>query len=269
MLLRAIVTQLILPPTLNLVLLILGLLLGLRQRTLGRILVWFSVSTLFLLSVPWVKEQIYLPLENRPPVRIADIKALDPAHTAMVVLGGGLREYVPEFSTPAAGDSSVRRLLYAHHLLQQVKLPVLISGGHPRDTRVTVASRMGELLQQLGDNPRWLEEASRTTWENAVDSAAWLKRNDIQTVVLVTDAWHMRRSVQSFVAQGLNVVAAPTGYRSTTPDGVLAWLPEAKSFHESVTAIHEWLGLLMYHFSYGTTAAPPTGPNGVIPVRAR
>lgn len=270
MLIRTLLTELALPPTLNLILLLAGLLLmALRHRALGAALAALAVATLFLCAVPWVKEQLYRPLEPYPPVSVPQLKALDPDHTAIVVLGGGLRDHSPEYELPSVSDNSMRRVYFVRHLLDQVTLPVLLSGGKPSGVDVSEANRMGLVLRQLGFEPRWLEEHSRTTWENAVNSAVLLKLSGIDTVVLVTDAWHMRRGVDCFLAQGLNVMAAPTGFRSTSYDGVRKWLPEGKSLAQSVAALHEWLGLLVYHvsyrdFSYGIGAVPAPDARGVI-----
>jgi len=56
-----------------------------------------------------------------------------------------------------------------------------------------------------------LENDSENTAENAFYSAEILREKNIKTIILVTSAMHMPRSVALFEAQGLNVIPAPTG----------------------------------------------------------
>lgn len=51
------------------------------------------------------------------------------------------------------------------------------------------------------------------TADNARLSAAMLKAEDIERIVLVTHAFHMPRARQLFAAEGLSVAAAPTDFR--------------------------------------------------------
>jgi uncharacterized SAM-binding protein YcdF (DUF218 family) len=64
---------------------------------------------------------------------------------------------------------------------------------------------------------RWVEPMSRTTHENAVRTAAMLKREGIDRIVLVTHVFDTRRAIAEFEAQGLSVVAAATGGSGTGP----------------------------------------------------
>ena len=265
MLIRTILTTLAMPPALNLLLVVLGFVLVWRFRVLGRLLMAAGILSLAALALPWVKSQLYQPLEIYPALQSDRLPALDPAHTAIVVLGGGTIGFAEEFQQEALKANSLQRVYYASHLLQSVSLPVLITGGMVFNTELSEAYLMGQALTRLGTPPRWLEQQSRTTWENAVYTAKVLQAEGVDTIVLVTDAWHMRRSVESFHAQGFNVLPAPTGFRSGTYDDVRRFVPESYSLDQSRDALHEWLGILVYRISYGTTAAPAPDARGVVP----
>src|SRR5262249_37927778 len=56
--------------------------------------------------------------------------------------------------------------------------------------------------------------SSRTTYENAVESARLLNDRDMPRVVLVTDAAHLRRAVACFRKQGLDVIPCGSHYRA-------------------------------------------------------
>jgi len=247
---RSVLTQLMLPPALNFALLLLGLLLLLRYRRLGQSIIVFALATLWLLSLPWVKYQMYLALENHPPLEQSLLQTLDGDRTAIVVLGGGMRGFAPEYGHEGLMDGSIRRVIYAAEVASHRTLPILVSGGGYDDTSDTEAALMGQILTRMQLAPRWLEDRSRNTWENAGFSAPMLRHDGIDTVVLVTDAWHMRRAVACFQAQGLKVVPAPTDFRSGTYSDFRSLLPERLAIYQNGDAIREWLGILTYSLQY-------------------
>jgi len=95
------------------------------------------------------------------------------------------------------------------------------------------------LARDLSTVPRWVEDQSRNTHENAVLSAQILEREKVNRVVLVTSATHMRRAAAEFRAHGLDVVPAPV----TVPapgEGLLAdWVPSVGGLRESYAALYE------------------------------
>ena len=93
---------------------------------------------------------------------------------------------------------------------------------------------------------RWREVESRDTWQNAKFSAALLRPAGVTRVLLVTHAWHMRRSVLAFERAGLTVIPAPVR-RDRMPSFELGdFLPTAESWEVSYFALHEWVGLAYY-----------------------
>jgi uncharacterized SAM-binding protein YcdF (DUF218 family) len=90
-----------------------------------------------------------------------------------------------------------------------------------------------------------LEGGSRTTRENALQVAALLGDRCQQPWLLVTSAWHMPRSLPEFEAVGCRVTPYPVDFR--TGDAT-DWTEYslARSLLLWQTALHEWLGLLVY-----------------------
>lgn len=267
MLIRGFLTALAMPPAVNLILILGGLLLSLRYRRMGRGLALLGLVSLLVLALPWTKLKIYEQLESYRALKVAQLNEVTPQPGAIVVLGGGMVRFADEYRQMRLTDGSVRRTLYAATLAQQTGLPVLITGGGTSEEAPdeVEAGRMGEVLTQLGVQPRWLETRSRTTWENAIYSAPMLKAEGIDTVILLTDAWHMRRSVEAFHAQGLNIIPAPTAFRNGAYNDIRAFVPDRTALEEVGDAIREWLGILTYRLSYGTRAAPPPDAQGVVP----
>jgi len=107
------------------------------------------------------------------------------------------------------------------------------------------------LRDDFGTSARWMEERSRTTWENAEFSAQLLAEHGIKRVVVVTQAWHMQRSRWSFEQQGLQVIPAPVGFLGTDNARPLGgWLPESKAIWQNGQLLNEAVGLVGYKMFY-------------------
>jgi uncharacterized SAM-binding protein YcdF (DUF218 family) len=174
-------------------------------------------------------------------------KALAPQ--AIVILGGGIRHDSREKPHANTLNSrSAQRVHYGAHLAKGSNLPVLVSGGVLPSLSVSEAEVMARVLKEdYGVEPRWVEEKSLDTFGNARESAAILKAEGITRVVLVTQAYHMRRSALVFEAQGLQVLKAPVGFMGGVgADLNLAWLPSASGIESTYLASHELIGLLLY-----------------------
>ena len=110
---------------------------------------------------------------------------------------------------------------------------------------------MKDVLAVMGVAPQhlWLENASLDTHDNAVNSARLLKAKGKQRILLVTSAFHMRRSVALFTAQGLDVVPAPTDFQQPVAQQLLpAWLPVVGSLYQTTDALHEIVGYWVYRW---------------------
>jgi len=76
-------------------------------------------------------------------------------------------------------------------------------------------------------------------------SARMLEDAGIKRVILVTDAWHMRRSVERFRSAGLEVIPAPTNYATQPGLSPVDFLPTTSGLFNSNRAFHEWIGILV------------------------
>lgn len=138
----------------------------------------------------------------------------------IVLLGGGTEPDVSPRSmveVNASGD----RVLYAVKLLQEGAAPqVLLSGGDIDflyDSPSTPADDMATLMEMLGV-PRenmLIQNASYNTQQDAEFSCKMIKEQGFDSVILVTSAFHMPRSVALFEAQGCPVIPAPVDFSIT------------------------------------------------------
>ncbi|MFP5415138.1 MAG: YdcF family protein, partial [Gammaproteobacteria bacterium] len=78
---------------------------------------------------------------------------------------------------------------------------------------------------------------------NAALSAPLLQRDGVRRIALVRHAWHLRRAVPLFEAQGLVVVPAGIRFSSIRLDSVFDLVPTPNGLRDSTYALHEWLGI--------------------------
>jgi len=232
----------LLPPLLLVILLAAGLLLRRRRPRLAMSLILFSTAALYILSTPWVGGLLLKSLEISAPVRSGTIATAG----AIVVLAGGRRTAEAEYGGDTLNGISLERLRYAAFLHRASGLPILVTGGTPGSTKTEGRIMQHALRSDYGISPAWVEESSRTTWDNARLSAPLLKQHGIQRIVLVTHAWHLRRAVPLFEAQGLSVIPARIQFSSTRIDSIFDLLPTTAGLRDSTFALHEWLGILWY-----------------------
>ncbi|MDE2598468.1 MAG: YdcF family protein [Rhodocyclaceae bacterium] len=235
---------LLLPPTAPLLLVIAGLLLQRRRRKAGTIVCWCGVLYAVLAILPAAVGLALNPLESAAPP-MAAASAADAQ--AIVILGGGQRGFAPEYGVPTVNAVTLERLRYGARLARETGLPIMVCGGNASDRNPAEATLMAEALSvDFGVKPMWQETRSATTAENARYGAEMLRQAGITRIVLVTHAAHMRRALDYFRAQGLQVVPAPTSFLLTPAhdEESLFYPPSAGSAFAGWYAAHEWAGLL-------------------------
>lgn len=171
---------------------------------------------------------------------------------AIVIFSGGI--YAPSGPRRHAemDEDTLHRCLHAVRLYSAgPPLPIVVSGGkveadHPGPSCAAV---MGEFLRQLGvkDSDLLLEERSRSTYENAVESAKLLRERGLQRVWLVVDAVDMPRALLCLRKQGIEVLPAPCHYRAVNFElSFFSFIPSPGAAQGFRRVWHEWLGLAWY-----------------------
>jgi uncharacterized SAM-binding protein YcdF (DUF218 family) len=233
----------LLPPLSLVLLLAAGLIFHRRRPRLAMSLILLSTAALYTLSTPWVGGLLLKTLEVSRPI---DADAPQKAD-AIVVLGGGRRIGSAEYDGDTLNGISLERLRYAAYLHRTSGLPILVTGGKPGGGTLAEGRIMQHVLQTEYDIPaRWVEDAALTTWDNAYLSAQQLKPGKIQHILLVTHAWHLRRAIPLFEAQGLDVIPAGIQFSGTRIDSIVDCLPTPAGLRDSTFALHEWLGIMWY-----------------------
>lgn len=244
-----IVALLATPPTVIVVIGLLGLFLTIWRRWLGGIVIAFAFVVLGVLSVPLIGKRLLAQLET--PFRAA-VVAPDRAAVgvqAIVILGGGRSPDAPEYGGDTVSEYTLERLRYGARLARLTGLPILVSGGSVFGEEQSEAALMQQTLERdFGVKVKWVEGASRTTLENAQRTKALLTEAGIRRVYLVTHAWHMARAQWAFVETGLDAVPAPMGFTSVAKSDLtpLGYLPTSGGLQSSALALRERIGFYWY-----------------------
>ena len=203
--LNKIVGAIVNPIAITLIVMMIGMLVGAKGRkrlSLG--LIGGSAFWLWLWSTPMMCRWVGLGLEREWPVVLAeDASRAD----AIVILGGGMGANTNVYKYAEMGGGA-DRVWHAARLWKAGKAPVLVASG-TGELHSTVP-----LLRDLGipDTAIVVEDKARNTEENA--KFVEEKVGEGKRVLLVTSAWHMRRSMLMFkkYAPNLEIIPAATDY---------------------------------------------------------
>jgi len=227
-----------------------------RRRLLGWSLLLLAALGTWLMCTTLAGSALQNFLAMPPRVLntsdIADLKKSQ--KTAIVVLGGGRRELSPEYGVSNLLPRGVERLRYGIWLSRETGLPIAFAGGvghggEPGLTEAEIAARIAE--REFGRPLRWTETKSRDTNENALQTLPMLKADGIETIVLVTHYYHMKRSLVAFerasqrLSMPMKVIPAPMGAEGPSRMDLSDWLPSRGGFDSVSYALHEWLGRLL------------------------
>ena len=218
-------------------------------------LIGAALIILFLSGNTWVSNWLAQSLEwqNIPKTEL-------PTADAIVVLGGGIRSQAyprPDVDFSEAGD----RVWYGASLYRAGKAPKIIvsggriiwkGGGKPESEDLT------QLLVRMGVPAGDIipEADSMNTRDNGVYVQKILKANNFKTILLVTSAMHMPRSMAIFKHLGIKVIAAPTDFRVSqleldepnlqTESVILSLMPDEEHLTVTTSAIREYIGMWVY-----------------------
>ena len=101
----------------------------------------------------------------------------------------------------------------------------------------------------LPDKNVLLEKKSTNTIENAIQTQAWLKENNISSIRLVTSNYHLPRSIQEFQYQNpnLNIIPHPVFSEHVAKE----WWTKTRSFCLIASEYNKFLYVwLMRHLNY-------------------
>jgi uncharacterized SAM-binding protein YcdF (DUF218 family) len=241
--LKAVLAALVLPPAGPLLLALLGLLLARRLRATGLLLATLGVCATFLLTTNGMA--VLLARHLLPPLQVVQAQDLREVQ-AIVVLGGGVLPEAPEYGAAQPTSHTLARLRYGVWLARRTGKPLAFAGGVGWSASGTVTTAEGAvarrvLQEEYGLVPRWVDDRSRDTVENAQQIALLMAPDRVRRIALVTDATHMARAARAFRAAGFDVLPAPTGFPVPRERPLLEWLPSGPGASANRELLREWL----------------------------
>lgn len=233
------------PPTVFIVLGLLGAVMALGGRRAGIAVTFAANLCLFVAATPAFSSSLLVWLEAKTP-KDADLSSAQ----AIVVLGADVR--AGNDDTPdRLGPQSLERLVFAADAYKRLQLPIVVSGGHVSESKTSAAEMMKFMLDRYFAVPvAWSEDRSQTTYENAVYTTQLLQKANIHTVILVTQARDIPRAAWSFERAGLRALPWSVPRTELKIHRLADFLPSTRALDESFHALHEIIGELYYQIRY-------------------
>lgn len=193
-------------------------------------LITFLFFSIIIMYTPLANE-LPRPLFVEPEVKEADV---------IVVLGSGI--YTNGY---LSWDSLLRTFKGSELYKAGYAKKILFSGRSGSDNlpeEISLAKSMAEVAKQNGipNEAILLENSSRNTYENAINTAEIMKREGFKTALLVTSASHMKRAKLVFEHAGVEVIPAPVFHIETYIDDPI----ERVLLFRAV--MREYIGLELY-----------------------
>lgn len=211
--------------------------------------IWvFWGCTFWLFSTSFFSD-ILLSIWEEP---LGHFESVEPfSYDAIIVLGGMVRGLAPEEGQILLGSSS-SRLMESLRLYKKKTAPfLLVTGG---DLGVFSANQWREAdgmldffsLAGVPVEKILIEDQARNTYENAFYSKPLLESIKGKKFLLVTSAFHMKRSLAIFNKISLEVTPYSVDSRRLKKPFPFNFLPSVEALALSSTVMREMIGFLAY-----------------------
>jgi uncharacterized SAM-binding protein YcdF (DUF218 family) len=245
-LLKKIISVAIMPINIVLILLIFSLLYFRKSPNTSFKFLVAACLLLFASSMPVVSDSIMVNIEDNYEPFTLSSKPID----YIVVLGGW---HTPNAALPATSQlnkDSLQRLVEVLRIYRLHPEARIITSGHHKTDEISNAEKMKHSLILLGVPEQKIitENFPKDTEEEAELISPRVKGGK---VILVTNANHMPRAMKYFQAQGIQAIAAPTGFwvkGINNPKGWSYYVPNSNKFHQTTVAWYESIGRLVQWF---------------------
>ncbi len=224
------------------------LLCSLIFKKRSRILLLSCLIIFVFFSNPWIAnyamekwELPATPKENIPLVEVG------------IVLSG-MAGHDPDLEDQIHFNEAADRLTEAMILYHEGLIrKILITGGSgailDQDFKESEVLKRFLITNQFPEQDIIIEADSRNTHENALFTANKLEELGIKDRkhLLITSAFHMRRSLGCFANEGVEVLPYSVDFRSTHVSWDIGWiLPSPGAFSNWSFLLKEWMGMVAY-----------------------
>lgn len=222
-----------------------------RKRKPARFFVVAALVVLWISSTPVVANFVLGRLEQQYPA--VGLNAI-PDSKCIILLGGSLEPVRPPRVEINLLDSADRISKTARLYRAGKGELVIVSGGNqpwaPQLRSEAEETRILLVYWGVDNEAILLDESSRNTRENALNSMGLLRKAKCKKPLLVTSAAHMPRAVGSFTRVGVEVFPVSTDVRAVRilNLSVIDFIPDTYALGMTTNAIREWTGQLVYRF---------------------
>lgn len=187
------------------------------------------------------------------PLVVSDTTQLVPASKVCVILGG-YSGFDHTRNRVGFTEASERLFYPLQNILNHRIDTVILTGGSASIVmkKYYESNHIAKYLKGYGVNGNriFIDAKSRNTYENAVETKKILNALKItEPVLLVTSAFHMRRSMGCYEKAGVKYIAYPVHYlgNATRDYNLEAWLiPSTGAMEKFQTLLREVVGMISY-----------------------
>jgi uncharacterized SAM-binding protein YcdF (DUF218 family) len=239
---KKLITPFLLPPGIFIAILIVSGLFFLRKSRKAGVLCIVVGAALWLLSANPVSDALMRGLEAGLTI------PANPRGDVIILLGGGAYDGVKDLTgVGAPSEDTLARIVTVVRLQKKLRIPVIVSGGSGFPWIKSEAPVDRRFLMDLGvpGDKILVDDKSRDTFENARYVKGICEKRHFMNPILVTSAYHMRRSLLIFRQFDMKVTPFPAGFK--TWDRRYGWTDYLPGdLEESRSACREYIGLLYY-----------------------
>ena len=221
--------------------------LWLKRRRIAKVVLLVAVENVWLWATPWMTRWVGVPLEAAFLVdgRAPSVETLP--QVDLIVLHGGSMAVATNLGYRAEIETSADRVWQAARLWKAGKAPkVLVLSVEAKLTSEGLLADLGVAKEGLVYDLK-----ARNTEEEVKNVAT----SGVRRILVVTSAWHMKRTLLMYKKYAPNVEAipAPCDFENTLSVSganamTLGFLPNLGALLWNSICFHEWLGYFGYKY---------------------
>ena len=220
-----------------------------KKKKSGLLLIVISIFMYWASTDAFIDKKLYKLEAIYSPITEENLKRGE----VYVLLGGGIITTTVEGNIPGIMPS-VRILKTAEYYKKYPK-KIYISGGSPLQNQESESSVYARELISLGVSPEdiIIEDNSKNTNENALFIKQKLNSVENKNIILITSAFHMKRSIAIFKKnmQEFEVIPAPCNYlASQEKENFFYYIPKYYNFMKFQLWVWESIGNIYYKIKY-------------------
>lgn len=245
----------------NILILLLALtafLFVINKNRLAKKLFVFNSSIIFLFAFFPVGSWLMYPLETHFSVNPKLPNKVD----GIILLGGSfVTSNSQAWGKVQTNQFADRIHVFLKLLNQYPNAKAVFTGGNASVTNKNPGEAFyaKKLFDDIGikEGKILFENKARNTYENAFLTKQLIQPQKDENWIVVSSAFHLPRSVGVFCKQNWSIIPYPADFHSNPDELLTPSLNFSGNLNSLNDAIHEWLGLIAYHWTGKSTAILP------------